>query len=68
MKLSNERIKSLQVFLKERTGREYTDEQAQDAGMAIMRFAIAKAQRKQELLKLRENGNGTVIRQIKSAA
>jgi len=51
MRLSNERIKALQVLLKEEFGLDYTDEQAQVAGMAIMRFVIAKAQRKQDLAK-----------------
>lgn len=46
MRLSSERIKSLQNLLKELYGLEYTDEQAQEAGMDIMRFVIAKAQRK----------------------
>ena len=48
MRLSNGRIKSLQALLKE-LGLEYTNEQAQEAGMAIMRFVIVKAQRQQEL-------------------
>ena len=49
MRLSNERIKSLQALLKEQTGKDCTDEQAQEAGFAIMRFVIAKAQRKAQL-------------------
>jgi len=44
MRLSSERIKSLQALLKD-IGLNYTDEQAQDAGMAIMRFTRAKLQR-----------------------
>ncbi len=68
MKLSDERIKSLQVLLKTSTGSDYTAEQAQDAGMAIIRFVIAKAQRKQQLLKLRENGNGKRNRTSRSVA
>jgi hypothetical protein len=54
MRLSKERILALQVLLKELTGRDYSDEQAQEAGLAIMRFLIAKAQRKQELRKYKE--------------
>ena len=54
MRLSHERIKSLQALLKELTGQNYSDEQAQEAGMAIMRFAIAKAQRKRELANHKE--------------
>jgi hypothetical protein len=44
MRLSDERIKSLQALLKD-IGLNYTDEQAQDAGMAIMRFTLVKFQR-----------------------
>jgi hypothetical protein len=56
MRLSNERIKALQALLKELHGIELTDEQAQRAGMYIMRFVIAKAQRKQEFKKEGHNG------------
>lgn len=49
MRLSDERIKELQVLLKELYGLDYTAEQAQEAGLAIMRFVIAKAQRQREL-------------------
>ena len=49
MRISPERIKELQKLLKERTGKDYTDEEAQEAGMAIMRFVIAKERRRQEL-------------------
>lgn len=58
MKLSSEHVKSLQVLLKAQTGRDYTDGQAQEAGMAIMRFVLIKAQRKHELMKLKENEHG----------
>lgn len=68
MKLSDERIKSLQALLKANTGRDYTAEQAQDAGMAIMRFVIAKVQRRQELSKLKENGNGKRSQNSRSIA
>lgn len=59
MRLSSEHIKKLQVLLKEIHGLDYSDEQAQEAGMAIMRFVQVKAQRKQELAKLKENENGS---------
>jgi hypothetical protein len=58
MRLSNERIKSLQALLYEKYGLELTDEQTQEAGFAIMRFVIAKAQRKQELTKEMEINYG----------
>lgn len=49
MRLSSERIKTLQALLKEEFGLDYSDEQAQEAGLAIMRFVIAKTQRENEL-------------------
>lgn len=49
MRLSSERIKTLQALLKEEFGLDYSDEQAQEAGLAIMRFVIAKTQRETEL-------------------
>jgi hypothetical protein len=42
MRFSDERIKALQELLKEQTGRDYTDEEAQEAGLAIMRFVLSK--------------------------
>ena len=55
MRLSNELINRLQVILKEEFDLEYTDEKAQEAGMAIMRFVLTKAQRQQELNKRKEH-------------
>jgi hypothetical protein len=46
MRLSQKRIKELQKLLKEQTGRDYTDEEAQEAGLAIIRFVIAKESQK----------------------
>lgn len=54
MRLSNERIKVLQELLKEQHGLKLTEEQAQEAGISIMRFVIAKAQRKAQLTKYKE--------------
>lgn len=59
MRLSNEHIKTLQALLRELYGLELTDEQAQRAGISIMRFVIAKAQRKRELKKEGQNGQPT---------
>jgi hypothetical protein len=42
MRLSTTHIKALQRLLKEQFGLDYTDEQAQQAGLAIMRFVIVK--------------------------
>jgi len=44
-RISPELIEKLQKLLKEQTGKDYTAEEAQEAGMAIMRFVIAKEQR-----------------------
>lgn len=57
MRLSNERIKTLQALLKELCGLELTDEQAQEAGTAIMRFVISKARREQSLIKSKGQSN-----------
>lgn len=48
-RLSPKQIKELQKLLKEQTGKDYTDEEAQEAGLSIMRFVYAKQLRKQEL-------------------
>jgi hypothetical protein len=45
-RISPERIKELQKLLKEQTGKDYTEEEAQEAGLAIIRFVIAKESRK----------------------
>lgn len=55
MRLSNEHIKSLQILLRKECGLELTDEQAQEAGMAIMRFVLAKAQREQQLIDMEKS-------------
>lgn len=60
MKLSNESIRSLKSIIKELYGLNYTDEQAQEAGLSIMRFVAAKNQRKQELVKAKGNGDGQI--------
>ncbi|HEU5187357.1 MAG TPA: hypothetical protein VFT87_02535 [Candidatus Saccharimonadales bacterium] len=49
VRISPERIKELQKLLKEQTGKDYSDEEAQEAGLAIIRFVIAKERRRQEL-------------------
>lgn len=51
IRLSPERIKELQKLLKEQTGKDYSDEEAQKAGLAIMRFVMVKEQRKHGLEK-----------------
>jgi len=49
VRISPERIKELQKLLKEQPGKDYSDEEAQEAGLAIMRFVIAKEDRRREL-------------------
>lgn len=65
MRLSKEQISGLQIILKD-LSLNYTDEQAQVVGMAIMRFAIAKAQRDQRLMNEMENAYGQVFRDYES--
>lgn len=49
MRISDERIKQLQALLKEQFDLDFTNEQSQEAGLAIMRFTLAKTQRQQNL-------------------
>lgn len=51
VRISPERIKELQKLLKEQTGKDYSDEEAQEAGLAIIWFVLAKEQRRRELRK-----------------
>jgi len=51
VRLSPERIKALQKLLREQTGKDYIDEEAQQAGLNIMRFVLAKEQRRRDLAK-----------------
>ena len=45
-RISPERLKELRKLLKEQTGKDYSDEVAQEAGLAIMRFVLAKESQK----------------------
>ena len=49
MRLNDEQIEKLQKLLKEEIGRDYTKEETQQAGLAIMQFVLAKELRKKEL-------------------
>ena len=51
VRISPERVKELQKLLNEKTGKDYSDEEAQEAGLAILRFVVVKEQRRQELSK-----------------
>lgn len=48
-RISTKLIEELQKLLKEQTGKDYSSEEAQEAGLAIMCFVIAKEQRKQQM-------------------
>ena len=56
MRLSSQRIKELQSLLKEQLDLVYTDEETQQAALAIMRFVVAKHQRNQ-LINHKESNN-----------
>lgn len=45
MRVNDKHIKQLQAILRDEFGLIYTDEQAQEAGLAIMRFIISKHRR-----------------------
>jgi len=57
MRLSDERIRSLQVLLKELYGLDYTHEQTQEASLAIMRFVIVRDRHEHGLTINKENEN-----------
>jgi hypothetical protein len=42
MRLSDERIKALQVLLKEETGKDYSNEESQSVALAIVRLIVLK--------------------------
>lgn len=59
MRLGEEQIEKLQKLLKSELGLEYTFEQAQTTGMAIVRFIQVKKARTEELkTKRKENESG----------
>lgn len=55
MRINPERIKALQDILREDFALNYSDEKTQEAGLAIMRFVIAKRMREKELKKAKNN-------------
>lgn len=50
MKLTDKRIEELQALLSEQLGLEYSRTQAHEAGLAIIRFVVAKASDKTTLI------------------
>jgi hypothetical protein len=61
MRLKPERVIALKELLKE-LGLDYSDEETQQAGLAIMRFALAKETRKRQLklTKMEQNNDISV--------
>jgi hypothetical protein len=49
MRISHKQIKELQALLFEMTGKEYSPEEAQITGLAIVRFVSAKELQKYQL-------------------
>lgn len=45
MRISDNKINELRKLLKEQTGKDFTAEEAQTAGLAIVRFVLAKHRR-----------------------
>jgi hypothetical protein len=61
MRLKPERVVALKELLKE-LGLDYNDEETQQAGLAIMRFALAKETRKKQLkLTIMEQNNDVFV-------
>jgi enoyl-CoA hydratase/carnithine racemase len=59
MRISHKQIKELQALLLEMTGKEYSPEEAQTAGLAIVRFVSAKELQKDQLISKEIKNNGT---------
>lgn len=61
MRLKPERLTTLKALLKD-IGLDYSDEETQQAGLAIMRFALAKETRKRQLklMKMEQKDNVSV--------
>jgi hypothetical protein len=61
MRLKPERVIALKELLKE-LGLDYSDEETQQAGLAIMRFVLAKETRKRQLklTKMEQNNDISV--------
>lgn len=57
MRLSDKRIKQLQTLLKEQFDLDCTPEQAQEAGLAVIRFVLAKTQRQRYLMNNKKEMN-----------
>jgi hypothetical protein len=61
MRLSQQRIWALQKMLKDDFGLEYSEEEVQRAGTAILRFVVAKLRKEVEQAAAQEKNNGPKI-------
>lgn len=57
MRISHKQIKDLQALLLELTGKEYSPEEAQTTGLAIVRFVSAKELQSNQLKKGGQDGD-----------
>jgi hypothetical protein len=58
MKLGSENVAKLQKLLKEELGLDYSETEANEAGLAIIRFVEVKRRRADELRNVKGDGNG----------
>ncbi len=68
MRFSEASIERLQALLKEHCDLNYSDEQAQEAGISIMRFVIAKGGQSENTDNLKENEYGNKAKQVEASA
>ena len=61
MRLNPRQIRTLQCLLKSKSGLDYSDEEVQLAGIAIMRFVVAKHCRKEQQLMTKQG-----VKQVKN--
>ena len=55
MRFSEDRIKNIQSIMKDQFGKDVTDEEAQQIGLAVLAFVIAKAEHEPIVLNLTED-------------
>ena len=68
MRLSETNIERLQALLKDHCDLSYSDEEAHEAGISIMRFVIAKVGRSGGTDNLKENEYGNKIEELRANA
>lgn len=62
MRISHKQIKELQALLLEMTGKEYSPEEAQTTGLAIVRFVSAKELSRHLTNDKEKNNHGTRLK------